>query len=137
MLPWLSLATLSVYWIVFLIFRVVFLDEPTSGMDPTSRRQIWQLLEKKKHGRVIVLCTHFMDEADFLGDRILVMSHGSLQVAGSSLFLKSKFGIGYHLSVTKEQGANDQDIISLGSVGDSRGSFGRKFTYHAYLECTT
>ena len=47
--------------------RIVFLDEPTSGMDPTSRRQIWSVLEKKKEGRVIVLCTHFMDEADFLG----------------------------------------------------------------------
>lgn len=102
----------SVHWF-YLILRVVFLDEPTSGMDPTSRRQIWQLLEKKKKGRVIVLCTHFMDEADFLGDRILVMSHGSLQVAGSSLFLKSKFGIGYHLSITKEQGANDRELIQL------------------------
>ena len=47
--------------------RIVFLDEPTSGMDPTSRRQIWSVLEKKKEGRVIVLCTHFMDEADLLG----------------------------------------------------------------------
>ena len=89
----------------------MFLDEPTSGMDPTSRRQIWQLLEKKKAGRVIVLSTHFMDEADFLGDRILVMANGHLQVAGSSLFLKSKFGIGYHLSITKEAGAQDDQLL--------------------------
>lgn len=94
-----------------LTIRVIFLDEPTSGMDPTSRRHIWQLLEKKKAGRVIVLSTHFMDEADFLGDRILVMSRGHLQVAGSSLFLKSKFGIGYHLSITKEQDADDDVLL--------------------------
>ena len=89
----------------------MFLDEPTSGMDPTSRRQIWQLLEKKKKDRVILLCTHFMDEADFLGDRIVVMSHGKLQVAGTSLYLKSKFGVGYHLSITKEQDANDEELL--------------------------
>lgn len=93
--------------------RVIFLDEPTSGMDPTSRREIWQLLEKKKKGHVIVLCTHFMDEADFLGDRIIVMSKGELQVAGSSLFLKSKYGIGYHMSVAKEEGAVDDDILNV------------------------
>lgn len=93
--------------------RIVFLDEPTSGMDPTSRRQIWSLLEKKKAGRVIVLCTHFMDEADFLGDRIVVMSKGSLQVAGSSLFLKSKYGLGYHVNVAKNQDAQDDSITAI------------------------
>ena len=80
-------------------------------MDPTSRRQIWELLEKKKKDRVILLCTHFMDEADFLGDRIVVMSHGKLQVAGTSLYLKSKFGVGYHLSITKEQDAKDEELL--------------------------
>ena len=93
--------------------RVIFLDEPTSGMDPTSRREIWQLLEKRKQGHVIVLCTHFMDEADFLGDRIVVMSKGRLQVAGSSLFLKGKFGIGYHMSVAKEEGADDAAVLAV------------------------
>ena len=93
--------------------RVIFLDEPTSGMDPTSRREVWQLLEKRKQHHVIVLCTHFMDEADFLGDRIVVMSKGQLQVAGTSLFLKSKFGIGYHMSVAKEEGANDEAILAV------------------------
>ena len=62
---------------------------------------------------MIVLCTHFMDEADFLGVRIIVMSKGELQVAGSSLFLKSKYGIGYHMSVAKEEGAVDDDILNV------------------------
>ena len=92
--------------------RVVLLDEPTSGMDPTSRHQVWEYLEKKKQGRVIVLCTHFMDEADFLGDRIVIMSHGKLQVAGSSLFLKNRYGLGYHFEIAKNADADDQKILS-------------------------
>ena len=93
--------------------KVVFLDEPTSGMDPYSRRMIWNLLRNYRENRVIILTTHFMDEADFLGDRIVVMSKGRLQVAGSSLFLKGKFGIGYHMSVAKEDGADDAAVLAV------------------------
>ena len=46
--------------------KVIFLDEPTSGMDPFSRRHLWSLLKERRHGRCIVLTTHFMDEADIL-----------------------------------------------------------------------
>ena len=62
-------------------------------------------------GRVIVLCTHFMEEADILGDRIAVMAHGSLRVAGSSLYLKNRFGLGYHLTMAMHEGA-DVDAIT-------------------------
>ena len=54
--------------------KVVFLDEPTSGMDPYSRRMIWNLLRNYRENRLIILTTHFMDEADLLGDRIGIMS---------------------------------------------------------------
>jgi ATP-binding cassette subfamily A (ABC1) protein 3 len=47
--------------------RIVFLDEPTSGMDPYSRRFTWEVLRKNRENRVMVLTTHFMDEADLLG----------------------------------------------------------------------
>ena len=50
------------------------MDEPTSGMDPYSRRMIWNLLRNYRENRVIILTTHFMDEADLLGDRIGIMS---------------------------------------------------------------
>jgi len=82
--------------------KVVFLDEPTSGVDPFSRRAIWDALKKKKAGRVIILTTHFMDEADVLGDRIGIMHKGQLECCGSSMFLKRKFGVGYNLVITKE-----------------------------------
>eukprot|EP01041_Mallomonas_annulata_P006632 gene6631-13438_t len=81
--------------------KFVLLDEPTSGMDPYSRRSTWDLLQKSKTGRVVVLTTHFMDEADILGDRIAIMSEGTLRCSGSSLFLKQKFGVGYLLTFTK------------------------------------
>lgn len=81
--------------------KFVLLDEPTSGMDPYSRRATWELLQRSKVGRVIILTTHFMDEADTLADRIAIMSEGCLLCSGSSLFLKNRFGFGYLLSISK------------------------------------
>eukprot|EP00794_Sanderia_malayensis_P015936 gene15936-17537_t len=81
--------------------RTVILDEPTAGVDPFARRAIWDLLVKYKKGRTILLSTHFMDEADILGDRIAIISYGKLRCCGSSLFLKSQFGDGYHLTLVK------------------------------------
>ncbi|GAM20834.1 hypothetical protein SAMD00019534_040090 [Acytostelium subglobosum LB1] len=77
--------------------KIVYLDEPTTGMDPVSRRQVWNLIEKVKKGRVIILTTHSMEEADVLGDRIAIMKKGKLVCLGSSLRLKNKFGAGYRL----------------------------------------
>ncbi|BES89471.1 ATP-Hypothetical protein cassette sub-family A ABC1 member [Nesidiocoris tenuis] len=79
--------------------RVVILDEPTSGVDPYSRRSIWELLLKYKKGRTVILTTHYMDEADLLGDRIGIISKGSMKCCGTSLFLKNKYGSGYTLTV--------------------------------------
>jgi ATP-binding cassette subfamily A (ABC1) protein 3 len=81
--------------------KFVILDEPTSGMDPEARRQAWDILQSQRAGRTMILSTHFMDEADLLGDRIAIMADGVLQCCGSSLFLKNKYGIGYHLTIVK------------------------------------
>ena len=77
--------------------RVVLCDEPTSGMDPAARRSLWDLLLLEKKNRTIVLSTHFMDEADVLGDRVAIMHSGQLKCYGSSLYLKNAFGSGYEL----------------------------------------
>ena len=61
------------------------LDEPTSGMDPFARRLIWDVLKKEKDRRTILLTTHYMDEADFLGDRIAIMATGRIQCCGIEL----------------------------------------------------
>ncbi|KAK1318291.1 ABC transporter A family member 1 [Acorus calamus] len=81
--------------------KVIILDEPTSGMDPYSMRSTWQLIKKIKKGRIILLTTHSMDEADVLGDRIAIMANGSLRCCGSSLFLKHRYGVGYTLTLVK------------------------------------
>ena len=81
---------------------VVYLDEPTTGMDPINRRHVWDLIEKTKQDRTIILTTHSMEEADILGDRIGIMAKGRLRCLGSSVRLKSRFGKGYRVSVSFE-----------------------------------
>jgi ABC-type multidrug transport system ATPase subunit len=58
--------------------KVVMLDEPTSGMDTAARRRLWEMLKKNKAGRIVILTTHYMDEADILGDRIAIMAEGKV-----------------------------------------------------------
>ncbi|XP_044745815.1 phospholipid-transporting ATPase ABCA3-like [Coccinella septempunctata] len=93
--------------------KIIMLDEPTAGMDPTARRFIWEFLQKQKKGRTILLTTHFMDEADLLGDRIAIMSGGVLQCCGTSFFLKKKFGAGYHLVIDQTSTCNPNNITNV------------------------
>ncbi|XP_006985786.1 phospholipid-transporting ATPase ABCA3-like isoform X1 [Peromyscus maniculatus bairdii] len=93
--------------------KVVILDEPTSGMDPVSRRTTWDLLQQYKENRTILLTTHHMDEADVLGDRIAILVMGSLKCCGSSLFLKKLYGVGYHLVMVKTPECNVEKISKL------------------------
>uniref|UniRef100_A0A674P175 P-type phospholipid transporter n=1 Tax=Takifugu rubripes TaxID=31033 RepID=A0A674P175_TAKRU len=86
--------------------KVVVLDEPTAGVDPYSRRGIWDLLLKYRKDRTIILSTHYMDEAELLGDRIAIISQGRLCCCGSPLYLKSHLGSGYYLTVVKREGLN-------------------------------
>jgi ATP-binding cassette, subfamily A (ABC1), member 3 len=81
--------------------QVILLDEPTSGMDPFSRRFTWNVIRQYRHDRVIILTTHNMDEADILGDRIAILSEGRLRCCGSPLFLKKTYGVGYQLTIEK------------------------------------
>uniref|UniRef100_A0A8C1UG03 P-type phospholipid transporter n=1 Tax=Cyprinus carpio TaxID=7962 RepID=A0A8C1UG03_CYPCA len=90
--------------------KVVFLDEPTSGVDPYSRRSIWDLLLKYRAGRTVILSTHHMDEADLLSDRVAIISQGRLYCCGSPLFLKNCLGAGFYLTLVrriKEQPSHD------------------------------
>ncbi|XP_062036032.1 phospholipid-transporting ATPase ABCA3-like [Lepus europaeus] len=93
--------------------KVVILDEPTSGMDPVSRRSTWNVLQQFKEDRTILLTTHHMDEADVLGDRIAIMVKGTLQCCGSSIFLKKKYGVGYHLVIVKQLGCDVKRVSNL------------------------
>ena len=89
--------------------KIVMLDEPTSGMDLTARRKMWDMLRNDKRGRIIILTTHYMEEADILADRIAIMSEGRLNCLGSPLFLKNRFGVGYNLTIVKKIGVNSPE----------------------------
>ncbi len=72
------------------------------------------MLKNYKSQRIVVLTTHFMDEADFLGDRIGIMGEGKLICCGSSVFLKNQFGVGYNLTmVKKDTNVDSGPIIDL------------------------
>jgi ATP-binding cassette subfamily A (ABC1) protein 3 len=81
--------------------KLIILDEPTAGMDPVSRQKIWALIQKFKAGRVTLLTTHFLDEADVLGDRIGIVNNGRMRCSGTSLFLKNRFGLGYQINMVR------------------------------------
>ncbi|XP_069808346.1 ATP-binding cassette sub-family A member 9-like isoform X2 [Dendropsophus ebraccatus] len=93
--------------------EVLLLDEPTAGLDPISRQQVWSILQERKANRVTLFSTQFMDEADILADRKAVLSNGMLKCVGSSLFLKRKWGIGYHLRMQVSPSCNPDTITSL------------------------
>ncbi|XP_042305626.1 ABC-type organic anion transporter ABCA8-like isoform X2 [Sceloporus undulatus] len=93
--------------------QVLFLDEPTAGLDPYSRQQVWSLLNERKAGRVILFTTQFMDEADILANRKAFISYGKLTCVGSSLFLKKKWGIGYHLRMHINEFCDSERTTSL------------------------
>lgn len=91
--------------------KFILLDEPSSGMDPTARRDTWELIKSLKKDRIIILTTHYMDEADELGDRIAVMSKGKLKTCGTSLFLKQKYGLGFLLEIEQKDKEESMDNL--------------------------
>ncbi|KPA77100.1 putative ABC transporter [Leptomonas pyrrhocoris] len=112
--------------------RLVFLDEPTAGMDVGARRHTWELLRTMSKQHSILLSTHFMDEADLLGDSIAIMSKGRLQCAGSNMFLKAKLGVGYvltlsvvaHVDRSKVTGVVQEYVPSATQLGSGAGEMG-------------
>jgi ABC-type multidrug transport system ATPase subunit len=99
--------------------RLLILDEPTSSLDPSARRHVWSMIQRNKHHRVTILTTHFMEEADVLGDKIALMARGKLRVCGTSLYLKNRFGLGYHLNLTATaQKLLMQAASPAGTAGD-------------------
>ncbi len=74
--------------------KVLFLDEPTEGLDPSGRRVIWQYLKKlgKDHGTTVFLTTHYMDEANYLCERLAIIDKGKIVVDGSPKDLKKQVG---------------------------------------------
>src|SRR6185437_1020831 len=92
---------------------LLFLDEPTTGLDPQARRQLWALIEQfRATGRTTLLTTHYMDEAEYLCDRVAIMDHGKVIALGTPRELIARLGAedvrtvrssgdGYRMDVTE------------------------------------
>jgi ABC-type multidrug transport system ATPase subunit len=92
---------------------IIALDEMSTGTDPVSRRELWTIVEKAKAGRVVLLITHSMAEAQALGDTVAILASSKLRVLGTSLHLKSKFGCGYRITCVVQ---NSSDVEKVGSA---------------------
>jgi ABC-2 type transport system ATP-binding protein len=103
--------------------KILFLDEPTTGLDPQSRRQLWDIIRAFQHnGGTVLLTTHYMDEAERLCDRLAIVDHGQVIAEGSPTDLINRLG-GHHVvefSVTGVNGAASSAWRALPSVESVR-----------------
>ncbi|CAF0986967.1 unnamed protein product [Rotaria sordida] len=99
---------------------VVFLDEPTSGMDPSSRRFLWNVIRRLvKEGKSIILTSHSMEECEVLCSSIAIMVNGCFRCLGSTQHLKNRFGDGYTIKIRLKSSLNstlDQTILDCFST---------------------
>lgn len=88
--------------------KIIFLDEPTTGLDPKVRQQVWSLIEKLKKRKSVILTTHSMEEADILSDRISILVKGRLKCIGTSIYLKDSYGSGYRVALNVFDGKAEE-----------------------------
>ncbi|KAK5979438.1 ABC transporter domain containing protein [Trichostrongylus colubriformis] len=100
---------------------LILLDEPTAGMDPQARRDVEALLESVKGDRTVLLTTHYMDEAELLGDRIAIMVAGRVYCCGTPQFLKERFGGGYIMTIVAAEKAKVGDVAE--TLADLAGKY--------------
>ncbi|CAL5362173.1 unnamed protein product [Camellia sinensis] len=106
--------------------KLVILDEPTTGMDPITRRHVWDIIENAKKGRAIILTTHSMEEADILSDRIRIVAKGTLRCIGTSIRLKSRFGF----SIVANMSFTDTTTSEEKAIAKTRHEALKKFFKH-------
>ena len=89
--------------------RIILLDEPSSGMDPISKKGLWEFLKNYQKNKIILITTHSLDEAEYLGDRIGIMSDGQFICCGTSSFLKSKYPCGFNINLLINSSVFNED----------------------------
>ena len=90
---------------------LIFLDEPTTGFDPESRRRCWEAIENLRAlGKTVLLTTHYLDEAERLADRVAILRDGQIQVAGTVRHVARQAGVPTRISFTAPQRLRDGDL---------------------------
>ena len=130
--------------------EVVFLDEPTTGLDPQARRAVWEVIRKlKNEGRTVMLTTHYLEEAEELADWVAIKNHGKIVAMGTTDQIESRYGSGQRmvvkagddllrflkentkLELTADHGTvtirlrdKDDALVALGAIEESGASWG-------------
>ncbi len=112
--------------------QLLFLDEPTTGLDPQSRRQLWDLIERfRATGRTIVLTTHYMDEAERLCDRVAIVDHGTVIALGTPQELIASLGAAHvvEFAVSADTPIDVAALAALDGVSDAAAEQGTASRY--------
>ena len=114
--------------------KLLFLDEPTIGLDPVSRRQIWKAIkEKKDSGTTIMLTTHYMDEAEVLSDDIVIIDKGIVIAQGTISDIRNKIKENIKIEISKS-GIDMETLKSYGSVIDTGADILKLFTFESNIQ---
>jgi len=106
--------------------EVLFLDEPTTGLDPQARRRVWEIVEEQKRsGRTVLLTTHYMDEAERLSDDLVILDHGKVIARGSPREIIDSLHAENVISLQVEDAAMIETLRALEGVQDTRVDAGR------------
>jgi ABC-2 type transport system ATP-binding protein len=97
---------------------VLFLDEPTTGLDPQARRNLWDLIEQvnRDEGKTVVMTTHYMEEAQVLCDRVAIIDHGAIQALDSPLGLVHELPAAYRISFSATGRVDERELRELPGV---------------------
>ena len=114
--------------------KLLFLDEPTIGLDPVSRRQIWKAIkEKKENGTTILLTTHYMDEAEVLSDDIVIIDKGIIISQGTIAEIRKNIKENIKIEISKS-GIDSEMLKSYGTVVDGGTETIKLFTFESNLQ---
>ncbi len=115
--------------------EIVFLDEPTTGLDPQARRSVWKVIRRlAEEGRTVILTTHYMEEAEALADRVAVIDHGKIAATDTPTALMDRYGTGTTVTFTSASDADASQLARLPSVTGVRSRVNGAVGYELAVE---